>query len=913
MLILLCLSLRVDLSSYNFDALSHSSVNESYNELFGALPRAIISRASTFNETDYLPSPDNGDDDINATYAEDIKNFIANYVHSVLDLHVIPEGEIVEMSDDPEEEALDPIREPFIVINYPILNYGNYSSFFYDNGDKENIGGVSSSPVIGLLTVLFCWRDFIRDILPHSESNGIMVVFENQCNQTFTYEVDGPNAVFLGEGDLHDPQYSHMAKGTNVSDLAPYSPMGRFYTGVPLGDGLCPYTMTVYPSAETESAYSTSNPLVFTVCAVLIFLFTSAVFLIYDVCVEKRQQKVMDTAIQSSENVSLLEQMVRERTHKLEETNTRLAEANRRVLRASAAQLEHFACMSHEIRTPLNCIVGLSSLLLDTELNGMQEESMRMIVTSGDLLLTVVNDVLDYSKLESGNVEIRIVRSNLQDTLSAVVQSIEARARIKCLSIRTTYDPRIGEYCMMDCRRLQQILYNILGNAVKFSNPDGTIDLTISLIKNDILKDDVVNGHTYKSNREDEVIRTNSVIVYEDPLKGRRSSFKLVHRGSFANKSASSSDPLSGITDTLISFVIKDCGKGIEKKDFKKIFEPFRQASAETERVYGGTGLGLAVTAKLVTGLGGTISVDSCEGEWSEFTVNLPYRDAPFDIEKLALRLTDTSILFVEDDERTRRDVFSMFQKCHLNYFSYNSMNEMVFAISESNYLRSNRVYICLVNEALYDEKSYHVLAEKAPFVLLTFGPKFSIKASKCHYRSLTQVFPSVLVESFVDAIQNVPRPGYDRSANDTEQKKTSAFHRSSGKFAIENPVDIRILIAEDNVINQKVLLRILTRLGYENVDVVDNGQKACDQEEKHYYDIILMDVQMPVMSGIDACQIIMNRTTTNHPKPKIVFVTAHVSDAFETECRNAGGTDFLPKPFNLNDIENCLHRNTSQ
>jgi signal transduction histidine kinase len=165
--------------------------------------------------------------------------------------------------------------------------------------------------------------------------------------------------------------------------------------------------LRLYPSVTLEEAHTTNNPIVFTTVVVLIFVFTSAVFIFYDICVERRQRKVMNTAVRSTASVSLLERMVKERTCKLEETNARLAEANRRVTRASAAQLEHFACMSHEIRTPLNCVIGLSSLLLDTGLNPMQEESMRMIVSSGDSLLTVVNDVLDYSKLESATLKLR--------------------------------------------------------------------------------------------------------------------------------------------------------------------------------------------------------------------------------------------------------------------------------------------------------------------------------------------------------------------------------------------------------------------------------------------------------------------------------------------------------------------------
>lgn len=162
-----------------------------------------------------------------------------------------------------------------------------------------------------------------------------------------------------------------------------------------------------------------------------------------------------------------LENKVRERTQSLQESNEQLEQAHQLVVQTSKQQLQHFACMSHEIRTPLNCIIGLSSLLQGTDMSPLQKENMQMITASGNLLLNVVNDVLDFSKLATGNLEIDCKRSNLQEALDATVHAIDMKARTQYLTLRTVYDPQLPEYVNTDTHRLQQILFNLLGNAIK--------------------------------------------------------------------------------------------------------------------------------------------------------------------------------------------------------------------------------------------------------------------------------------------------------------------------------------------------------------------------------------------------------------------------------------------------------------
>jgi hypothetical protein len=199
--------------------------------------------------------------------------------------------------------------------------------------------------VVGVLAQTIFWREHLTHILPDF-SGGVDVVF-NFGPSVFTYNIDGPAATYLGQGDRHDTQFDRFRESARFLDLTSGQ---TSYTGLPLSDAMKNYTIHIYPSPNLEDSFKTQNPAYFTAFTVIVFAFTSAVFLIYDRCVEQRQRKVVHTAVRSRENVLLLDKMVKERTSSLESSNAKLEEANRKVLQSSALQLQHFACMSHEIR-----------------------------------------------------------------------------------------------------------------------------------------------------------------------------------------------------------------------------------------------------------------------------------------------------------------------------------------------------------------------------------------------------------------------------------------------------------------------------------------------------------------------------------------------------------------------------------
>jgi CheY-like chemotaxis protein len=337
----------------------------------------------------------------------------------------------------------------------------------------------------------------------------------------------------------------------------------------------------------------------------------------------------------------------------------------------------------------------------------------------------------------------------------------------------------------------------------------------------------------------------------------------------------------------ILRFVVKDYGKGISRTDFSKIFQPFLQANMETERVYGGTGLGLAITLRLVRLLGGTIEVDSEEGKWSKFTVDLPFIDGIADVQRISEPLSgDYVFLIGAPDYKVRhlRRVFETFKIKHVVLDEHK-----VVDISTEEPMDCKRS-IFLVQEDIVDQIQLPLSSSRSK--LFTFGAKYRIKEGAGHYRSLTQMIPSNLLVSLCKE-QETTRDYPETTSDDLEMKT-------------DRP--LRILIAEDNVVNQKVLLRMLHRMNLDDVHVVDDGKKAVDREAAEPFDVVLMDMQMPVMDGIEACRRIVQRVGA-HKNAKIVFITAHVSPSFEDQCARVGAISFVPKPFKIDDIERCVQK----
>lgn len=363
-----------------------------------------------------------------------------------------------------------------------------------------------------------------------------------------------------------------------------------------------------------------------------------------------------------------------------------------------------------------------------------------------------------------------------------------------------------------------------------------------------------------------------------------------------------------GSTYPYLRIYVEDHGKGIDQESYDKIFEPFQQAAIQTERLYGGTGLGLSITKKLVHALGGKIMVKSEVGKYAKFIVDFPLESMMTENGEF-IRLDNTlcypeiqnmnfAIDLVCSNESTIKKVSDIFRYFKIEFYVHSSLTiESFSSMSEEKFKNPKYTQVFLIDEDLLDMEMYNRLQSNCHgrSVTFTFGRKFAVGCgvSQRHFRSLEQIIPAAFILAIDEGV-----------------KKASLLKKEPSESNVAPRFDqLRVLIAEDNLVNQKVITRMLSRIGVETVRVVGNGKEAVEAEAEEPFDVVLMDREMPLMDGLEACKRIQQReeSSAEHSRAPIVFLTAHVTGEMKRECLDAGAVDFLSKPCNIKEVTKCL------